>query len=662
MDNLWDNPLNWEDNSLPLEDDEILFDNTFLSNSYSVILPSFHVIIKSITIVPVGTNTIEVVLPNSVTEVPALTITGSGYGLVINDGGVFRNSSGAASGTPLVVNDSIRINNGGKLIINTPRAHASIVDRLSALPGTEEGVVEFDVPVASSTISLSGRTYGKLVLKSTAYGRWVNYTAVGINKVNIRSDLEIMDSVSFNLNFSDTVMIGGHLVQNYSVFNVGNSSRSITVAVKGNMFQDNNSILTESGSAVQRIVLNGEGDQLINMNGTIINEIEVVKNGSGNATLMSSLTLPYSLHLMKGNINSSAENPLILSPTCVVMADTINNQSHINGPLTKYNLANDDFLFPVGDGLKMRWLMLMSATGSFTVRYINEDPHVLSEGYGEGIERVSKIEYWDIHSVEGAQAKVKLSFHDPHSGGVTDLNSLKVAWLGDGIWMDHGSTLFAGTAGSNGWIYADRIHTFSGNDFFALASALGLENPLPFHFLEFEVVKKADFLWFTWKVDKDHSVYQFDIQESDDNYHYSTIDSKLGDKNREAYIYKHSINIIRNNTIVKNKYYRIRAVNIEGAVLFESKVNYFKHSEAFVKIRSTAVYDYLWIDFFGSQYGKMELTIIDIMGVVQKNIMLHHEGSSVSKKIDVRMFKQGIYYLNVRDLLGNYWGCKFIKL
>ncbi|MBO9573118.1 MAG: hypothetical protein J7497_13080, partial [Chitinophagaceae bacterium] len=214
--NLWNDPLNWNDNIVPSSSDNIILDNSAVSGNYSVILPVTAVTVKSILIDPSASVQIDLTLPKQNTVVPALTITGPGYGLTINKGGIFRNSSGASSGTPLVVSDSIKINNEGKFIINTPRAHASNIDRISAAPGTEKGIVEFDIPDASTTISLSGRTYGSLVLKSTAWGKTLNYTAAGTSKVIIRSDLEIGDSVNFNLNFSDSILIKGNLAQGYS--------------------------------------------------------------------------------------------------------------------------------------------------------------------------------------------------------------------------------------------------------------------------------------------------------------------------------------------------------------------------------------------------------------------------------------------------------------
>ncbi len=645
VDNQWENPLNWTDQHLPSDEDDVILDNFFQPGSYTVMLPSQHVMVKSITITPATNNTIELVLSNEVTTVPALTITGPGYGLTINNGGIFRNSSGASSGIPFIVNDSIRVNNGGKFIINTPRAHASNVDRLSALPETQNGTVEFNIPVASSTISLSGRTYGRLVLKSDAYGRPVNYTAAGTNKVRIRSDLQIGDSVTFNLNFSDTLTIGGDLLQSHSTFNIGNASRALVVAIRGNIEQDNGSIITETGSVVQKILLNGEHEQQIDAKGVVNNEIEIIKNGEGNARLLTAWTLPFALKLIKGNIISSVQNSLVLSPSCIIEADTVDGQSHIDGPLTKLQLQNENFLFPVGDGLRMRWVKLLSATGTFTVEYKRLDPHVLSDVYGEGIERLSKLEYWNIQADNASQAEVRLSFNDPHSGGVTDLTSLRAAHLESGIWVDKGNTGFGGSAGSNGWVNSSSINNFSTHPYFALASSLGWENPLPVNNLQLSITRKKNQCWFAWTIDTDHSVHLFKLEESADNVHYYTIYSCPGEAEKMIYTYSSTFPNA-------DRYYRVQAVSKDGSMMYRSKVNFVKSDISIAKVNSTVIGDWIELRLKEIPPGRIELMIYNVQGVVQKRITLSHLGANDIHRVAAHGLMPGVYYLHITDPLG----------
>ena len=124
---LWSNPLNWSSAHLPDATDDVLLDNADLPGSYQVILPDQAVTVRTITITPAAGNNIELILPATNKETDALTVTGPGYGILLNAGAVFRNASGIASGEALRISDSIRINDGGEYIHNTRASHASSI-------------------------------------------------------------------------------------------------------------------------------------------------------------------------------------------------------------------------------------------------------------------------------------------------------------------------------------------------------------------------------------------------------------------------------------------------------------------------------------------------------------------------------------------------------
>src|SRR6266700_1139492 len=128
-DGQWTNPVNWSGNILPAASDDVILDNSISVPGYTVTLPAGNsgIVIRSLTISPAAGQFIEVKIPAVNTAVPAFTATGPGYGLIINNVGIFRNASGASSGAPVAVSDSIRINNGGRYIHNTSRSHAGNV-------------------------------------------------------------------------------------------------------------------------------------------------------------------------------------------------------------------------------------------------------------------------------------------------------------------------------------------------------------------------------------------------------------------------------------------------------------------------------------------------------------------------------------------------------
>src|SRR5690349_16824908 len=360
--NQWSNAANWTNNTLPTTTDNVILDNSLVTGSYNVSLPSTAVTVRSITITPAASKTIELTLPATNTALPGLTISGPGYGLTINSGGSFRNSSGSSSGTSVRVTDSIRINNDGRYVHNSASGHTTNMQTLATIAGTENGIFEFDIPTASSTISLSGRTFGKLVLRSIALGGVVNYTAAGTSKINIRGTLDIGSNVNLNLNCSDTIYVGGDLLQDVGTFNLGNSTRSVVLSVQQNATQSAGGIITETGTGTQTILMNGPGFQLVAFRGAINNQVALVKDGPGVLWSKAPVSLPYKLQLKNGRVLTS-QGLITLAAACSIEADSLQENSFIDGPIKKDGLINQSFLFPVGKSGAMRWLQLKNATG-----------------------------------------------------------------------------------------------------------------------------------------------------------------------------------------------------------------------------------------------------------------------------------------------------------
>lgn len=651
--NQWSDANNWTDNSLPAATDNVVLDNSFVSGSYIVELPILATTVKNISINPSGNNIIQLDLPKTNKAIPALTITG----LVINPGGIFKNSSGATSGTPVVISDSIRINDDGRFIINTPRAHATNIERLSRAPGTERGVLEFDIPDASTTISLSGRTFGKLVLKSAAFGATLNYTAAGTNKVYIRSDLEIGEGVNFNLNFSDTIFVRGDLRQEKSTLNLGNTARNVVLAVGGNITQLSTGLITESGTGTQQILLNGSGEQQLNIQGQVLNQVSLVKNGPGDARLLSHLTLPFLLSLRRGNIISANDAMLMLLPECSVSADTLSSDSYVDGPLRKMGLAGSSFMFPVGARNYLRWLQLVNATGDFTVQYFRSDPTQVSKIVGNGIHHISAIEYWDVAGDNSATAAIKLSFSDPQSGGVTDVSHLRVAKLTNGEWTNAGNTDFRGAPGSNGWVSSSAAGGFSAeNNFFALASAISQENPLPFSEIKLAANRARGKLFFLWEADADDATKHFELQESADNNQYRCIYTCPALPGKTGYRYE------MDDTITITKYYRIKAKGEDPTNEHLSKtVKLTPEQKQSFSMNTLYVRNHLNLRISIMENKRLDFMLYNMAGHALKKVTMNIQKGTTNLKIPVTELPPGAYFLVILNGYNRLFTSKFVR-
>ena len=231
---------------------------------------------------------------------------------MIKDRATLINASGSGSGASVVLSDSIRIENGGTYIHRTARAHAALVMLLSKAPGTEEGCFWFDVPDVSSTISLSNRTFGKLQLSATAAGGSLNYTAASTQKIRVRSDFIIGAGVKLNLNCSDTLHVTRDYIQQGGTLNLSSSTRLLVMSVGGKINVSAGASLTETGSALPVLLLNGATSQLIGFEGNISNQLIVRLNNSAGAVLEHSLQIPYLFDLKKGRLTTDPTNLLTI--------------------------------------------------------------------------------------------------------------------------------------------------------------------------------------------------------------------------------------------------------------------------------------------------------------------------------------------------------------
>lgn len=476
-DGQWSTAQNWTGDVLPGTLDDVILDNSFITGPFTVTLPGGNgsVQIRSITISPGTDNTIDLILPATNTAIPAFKVSGAVYGMVIGNGGTFKNASGADSGIPVEIADSLKINNGGRYIQNSASSHAAVVMVLSKAAGTEEGIFEFDIPTASSTISLSGRTFGKLVLLSTAMNGAVTYSGSGTNTITVKSDLNLGPGVKCSLNFSDTLFIGRDLIQQGGTLNLSNSTRKLVTVINRHLVQSATGIIDETGTALPEIVFGGNMNQLIDCKGAIKDNVAIKMNNTAGATLTSPWSLPYQLNLVKGKITTSTINLLTLLAGCNVTVDSLSDNSFIDGPLRKEGLTGSaQFLCPVGKGATMRWLGLKNASGNFNVAYFDSNPQSISNTYGSGISQVSQTGYWTIQADASPlpSAYVELSFNGFNNGVGLDLSTAKVAKLVNAIWTNYGNTAFTGTAGSRGSVVSNAVTSWSAlADSFTLGSS-----------------------------------------------------------------------------------------------------------------------------------------------------------------------------------------------
>jgi hypothetical protein len=667
-DGLWSSATNWSGNSLPLNTDDILLDNSTISGNYIVTLPNTAVTIKTVTINPSGINAIQLILPSSNTVAPAFTATGPRYGLVINNGGIFKNSSGAANMLPVAISDSIKINNGGRFIQNTQRSHAANVTVLSKAPGTEKGIFEFDVPGTQSySISFSGRTYGTVVFSSAAAGGSRNYFCTGTNTVTINGDLQINAGVNFNMQIggaNGNIIVNGDYIQNGGIFNLASAAGNSTiVSIKGNLSQSASAQITETNSGTRVIELNGSVSQNISLAGTISDNTIFRINNTAGTILSAPLKLPYNLNLLQGKITTTSANLLtMLAGSTISVDSTIVNTSYVDGPLRKEGLSSSSYsLFPVGKNGSMHWLELKNATGNFTVEFINSNPRDLSTTYASGIDHVGTNYYWNIDADVSpvASANVELSFSDATNIGVTDMATLRVAQLTGSTWTNRNNTITTGSAGAAGSVVSENINAFnSAAKNFALASSVSNENPLPVTFVSFYGKKLNDnSAQLNWQIDSPNDVAYFEIQSSVDDVNFNLIGKVNGINNQNDYQF--ADDHLQTGII----YYRIKLVEKTGIEHLSKIVAVNNNQLNFYIVSATPLIanNTLLLRFNTSTKTSLQFILIGMDGRMMKKIFVQAEAGDNNISLDISGVASGVYIISAFDSKGNLRTTKFIK-
>jgi hypothetical protein len=659
----WSNALNWSGSVIPASGDDVLLDNREMPLSYNVLLPVTQITLRTIRIEPSPGRNIELILPAANIQLNALTLTGPGYGIELNAGAIFRNASGLSSGESLFIADSIMIHDGGRYIHQTRAAHANnIVRLLSAAPGTEQGVFDFDVPRASYTISVSNRIYGSLELHAASFGSTVNYTCSGANPLTIRGNMRIGPGVNMTADLTGpngNIQVSGDFIQEGGQLNLASGSGGHTVLkVKGDLYQMPMASITETNTGDPFIELNGSRLQEIAMSGRLINQVGFRLNNNAGSVLRLPLELPWRLELKEGALTTSTSSILTLDSGCLIQADSsVQTVTYINGPVKKMSLQNEEhFLFPVGKGGFLRWIELKSGKGDFTVEYFRQNPETIGSALGPGLSHISKLEYW-IVSAEGGtgqQGKLELSFSSAQSGGVTDPAFLHVAQFESSQWRDAGQSGITGNY-LQGSVLSDQ--TAFSSAYYTLASTIDLENPLPLTNLELRVNEISGKPDFHWKIETDEIPQRFELFEDKDYQHLllACIQSVPAQK---------EYHWAATDPLTKgNHYYSIRMIDIHGkeyageTVLIKSKDD------------PPAMY---W--FEGLRYGKnigiaiqadipdqWKYEVLSVEGsVLKKGNMLLVEGTNYIF-FDLAPVSGSLFVFRALDSKGNSHSLTFVK-
>ena len=638
-DGLWNTPANWIGDITPGATDDVLLDHSVVLGNYVVTFPSgtTAVTVSKLVISPSVPQTIEVRLPVTNTAVPAFTAVGSVYGLEIHDGGIFRNSSGASAGTPVDISDSIKIHNGGWFIHNTSRAHAGNVMVLSKAPGTEQGSFEFDVPGGSGyTVSIAGRVYGNLILSAAAAGGTKSYTSTGTTAVNINGQFKLNPGANYSLNFNGMFIIHGDMIHHGNIFDISGGLHSNRINFRKNLSVSGT--ITETGTGLPTIELDGSVTQNISITGTITGSIAIKLNNAAGIILQTPMSVLYKLELVKGNIRTTPGNVLMMhdNTSCTGGSDF----SFVEGPMRK--LGDDDFQFPIGkQGIYAP--ASISGTGGntndeFEAEYFLGSPATI---YGATIEdppivRISGLEYWKVDRVVGTSIKKITLNVGTHSDATLIEKLLVTRWdMPGNIWKDEGNSAYSGIA--TGTITSKDLQSFG---VFTIASTVSNQNPLPLVPISFNASSRDKHTTLRWRVDPSLQIQRFEILRSDDRIHFHFIEAISALSAKAEYEFVETL------SIPGTYYYKIMMIEKNGNV-HQSSIRSIVSSQSGIRLQvATVVKNHILnLTLNASDRTMVNIIVLNAEGKTLRKISSQLYSGSQSLAIDLSAIPAGVYYI-----------------
>ena len=654
-DGLWSTAANWVGNLAPLPGDNVILDNSVVSGNYTVTLPSgvVSVSVSSLMITPLPGNNITLLLPATNTAATAFIAIGAGDAVVLNNGAIFINASGATGGTPVTVTNTnfFRINNGGRYIHRTPRGHTDyLVSRLSTAPGTEKGIFEFDVPAASFTISLTGRTYGTLKLSSTSGGGTVTYSGNGGAALNINGDLQINSGVTFSVGLSANMFIRGNYIQSASsTFNMQNLANNNIVKVYGDIIATGT--ITESNSGLPVLELSGATNQNILVSGAVTNNVTLRINNPAGATLVAPLTLPYKIDLQNGKIKTDETNILTLTDNATVTGGS--STSFVEGPMKK--IGDDNFTFPIGKGNIYAPAGFnsigLAATDAFEAEYFRLNPQT---AFGVNyqlplVHHISYVEYWRLDKVAGnTNVPAKITLTVTQYSFAKDISTLFVSRYDNADMQWKSNTLDSKIPGVDSPPYVTGIVTSDAVSPFGIFTLATNEpetiNPLPIKLLSFNAFKKDKYTSeITWQLAGYHSErVKFEVERSINSKKFSSIKTANGDISGCVY------RVTDSQLLPGTKHYRLKMINEDGKINYSHVITiYDDPTEVMISLYPNPVSDKSVIVVNTVVARNLKFVIYDASGKTNRQWQQTINAGTTLLPLETTGLPGGVYFLSL---------------
>lgn len=290
---------------------------------------------------------------------------------------------------------------------------------------------------------------------------------------------EVAAAASYNLSLPQDVVIHNDLIVAEGQFLFRPSGGTGNLLLYGNIIQNaSGPVQLGQEQWAGEVRLGGPNQHLVSGNNMASLSIHQLVLKGGDLLLKKTLSVTGRLVFEQGIVYSSDTAMLILEQKATTSSvgsvySNLNapfsgtNNSYIDGPLLRRSVEPDSvYVFPTGGLGYARPILLSGSSGDVTVSYKGATPPLSASIQPEsGLAHISGTEHWEITGLT-ANAHLEVSFLQPVSGGIADVQHLRVAVMQDEQWSVLPHVAVTGFPGSNGSVSAN----VSSGTLFTLAS------------------------------------------------------------------------------------------------------------------------------------------------------------------------------------------------
>ena len=618
----WTDAANWSSGAAPLAGDDVVIDNSVVTASYDISLPANGTIVtvNSITITPGAPSIIRLLIPASNSANPALHIITVGDALTLNTGASLVNSSGS----DIIID--------GNLILNG----TSSVD-LSAGTGSANTMIKGNIVVSAANAITESGTGNPVVELNGNIDQTISSVAGAITGNN----LDFVVNTTATVNLLTNVFLPHDLFVQKGTIDVSNTAAANVLGVKGDLTVQGT--ITESGTGLPRITLNGTTNQNITISGAgniTGDNLEFRLSNSAGATLQSDLVLPYwftiaSGNLFLGNFSLTVYYVQLIPPAVVATNHIVTNGT---GFLIIPNVVSNA-TFPIGaDATSVNEVSITNGEGlTYSVRVeAGIHPPISMPLYA--IDRT-----WTIlaSGIPVNPVVVNFSYYPGQGTANFDYSSTDdIGQYTPSAWSIIKNNILPAHDGDAS-IVAAFISSF--NTPFVIGNH-GAILPLDYRIV-CKALKKEEAAVITWKIEDEQMVSRFEIERSPGGSVFKSIATIYATDQKLSYEY--------NDPDVANgsNLYRVKVILSNGKVRYSNTVAlvFRSHEILLTSVAPNPTHNSSILTISSSFNRTLKLILYDVQGKIVKQWEQKIVDGNNTMVLPVSDLLNGVYFLSGSD-------------